>query len=128
MTAPRKVLVIDDEVEFGRYVGNVARGLGLEVEVTSKAQQFMQAVPRFQPDVIVMDMVMPGTEGIELIRWLTKEQYRARVIVVTGYNPDYMKMAALMARAEGILDVTTLSKPVPLAELRSALTAPSVET
>ena len=40
---------------------------------------------------------------------------------VTGYNPDYAKMAALMARAEGVVQVTTLFKPVRLAELRSAL-------
>lgn len=119
----QRVLVIDDEIEFGKYVGQVARGLGLEVEVTTDAKQFMAAVPRFKPDLIVMDMVMPETEGIELIRWLTQEQYRVRVLVVTGYNPDYAQMAALMARAEGVLEVSALSKPVPLAELRAALLA-----
>lgn len=122
MTA-RRLLVIDDEVEFGRYVGQVARDLKFEVEVTTNAKQFMAAVPRFKPDLIIMDMVMPGTEGIELIRWLNQEQYRARVIVVTGYNPDYAKMAALMARAEGVLEVTTLSKPIPLVQLRGVLLA-----
>ena len=117
----RKVLVIDDEVEFGRLVGRVAREIGLDVEITTNAKQFMEAVVRFKPDVIVMDMVMPGTEGIELIRWLTKAQYKARVIVATGYNPEYAKMAALMARAEGVLEVTTLAKPARLADLRKAL-------
>lgn len=120
MTA-RRVLVIDDEVEFGKFVGNVARGLGLEVELTHHANQFMAAVPRFKPHVIVMDMVMPGVDGIELIRWLSQERYQARVVAVTGYNPDYAKMAALMARAEGVLEVTTLSKPVPIVRLREAL-------
>lgn len=124
MTETRRVLVIDDEAEFGKFVGEVARGLGFDVEVTTQARQFMEAVARFKPDVIVMDMVMPGTEGIELIRWLTQQRYRARVVVVTGYNPEYAKMAALMARAEGVIEVTTLSKPVALAQLRSALLAP----
>jgi len=119
----KKVLVIDDEIEFGRLVGRVARELGQEVEVTTNATQFMESIVRFKPDLIVMDMVMPGTEGIELIRWLTKEQYKARVIVATGYNPEYAKMATLMAKAEGILDVSTLAKPVRLAELREALSA-----
>ncbi len=124
MTETRRVLVIDDEAEFGRFVGEVARGLGFDVEVTTQARQFREAVARFKPDVIVRDMVMPGTEGIELIRWLTQQRYRARVVVVTGYNPEYAKMAALMARAEGVIEVTTLSKPVALAQLRSALLAP----
>lgn len=124
MSETRRVLVIDDEVEFGKFVGEVARGLGLEVEVTTQARQFKEAVGRFKPDVIIMDMVMPGTEGIELIRWLAQEQYRTRVVVVTGYNPEYAKMASLMARAEGVIEVTTLSKPVALAQLRSALLAP----
>jgi DNA-binding response OmpR family regulator len=125
MNAAQKVLVIDDEESFGKFVGQAVRALGWEVEVTTRARQFMAAVPRFRPDVIVMDMVMPETEGIELIRWLTQEQYRARVIVVTGFNPDYAKMAALMARAEGVLEVTTLVKPVRLAQLQDALRGPS---
>lgn len=117
----KRVLVIDDEIEFGRLVERVARELGQEVEVTTDAAQFMDSIARFKPDLIVMDMVMPGTEGIELIRWLTKAQYKTRVIVATGYNPEYAKMAALMAKAEGILEVSTLAKPVRLAELRAAL-------
>lgn len=121
--AQKKVLVIDDEIEFGRLVGRVANELGHEVEITTNATQFMESIGRFKPDLIVMDMVMPGTEGIELIRWLTKAQYKARVIVATGYNPEYAKMAALMAKAEGILDVSTLNKPVRLADLRAALNA-----
>ena len=119
----RKVLVIDDEIEFGRLVGRVARELGHEVEITTNATQFMESIVRFKPELIVMDMVMPGTEGIELIRWLTKAQYKARVIVTTGYNPEYAKMAALMAKAEGILEVSTLAKPVRLVDLREALSA-----
>jgi CheY-like chemotaxis protein len=119
----KKVLVIDDEIEFGRLVGRVARELGQEVEITTNATQFMESITRFKPDLIVMDMVMPDTEGIELIRWLTKAQYKARVIVATGYNPEYAKMAALMAKAEGILEVSTLAKPVRLVDLRAALTA-----
>jgi CheY-like chemotaxis protein len=119
----KKVLVIDDEIEFGRLVGRVARELGQEVEITTNAAQFMEAIVRFKPDLIVMDMVMPGTEGIELIRWLTRMQYKARVIVTTGYNPEYAKMAALMAKAEAILEVSTLAKPVRLADLREALSA-----
>ena len=118
---PQRLLVIDDEVEFGKLVGRVGRDLGLEVEVTADPDRFKALLLSFKPDVIVMDMVMPNTEGIELIRWLSHERYPARVIVVTGYNPDYAKMAALMARAEGVVQVTTLFKPVRLAELRSAL-------
>lgn len=118
---PQRLLVIDDEVEFGKFVGRVGRDLGLEVEVTAGPDRFKALLLSFKPDVIVMDMVMPNTEGIELIRWLSHERYPARVIVVTGYNPDYAKMAALMARAEGVVQVTTLFKPVRLGELRSAL-------
>ncbi len=118
---PQRLLVIDDEVEFGKFVGRVGRELGLEVEVTADPGKFKALLPSFKPDLIVMDMVMPDTEGIELIRWLSHERYPVRVIVVTGYNPDYAKMAALMARAEGVIQVTTLFKPVRLAELRAAL-------
>lgn len=123
MTPPR-VLIIDDEPDFGALVERVAIGLGFEAKFTTRAREFQDAVGCFRPDVIVLDIVMPDMDGIELIRWLRGVDCRARVIVASGYNPAYTHMAQVLgSRGEDgrALAVTTLNKPVRIADLRAAL-------
>ena len=120
MTKPR-LLVIDDEPNFGKFVARVARVLGFDVEVTTCGNDFMAAVPRFQPEVIVLDIVMPDMDGVELIQWLAARGTAARVIISSGFNPQYANMAKILGTASGILSVMTLPKPVALADLQRAL-------
>lgn len=117
----KRLLVVDDEIEFGDYVRRVAVDLGFEVAVTSGAREFMGIYPKFNPSVIVMDVVMPEIEGMELVQWLADEDCAAAVIVATGFAPNYAEIAEKLGAAKGIKKITTLNKPVRAAALRSAL-------
>jgi CheY-like chemotaxis protein len=119
----KRLLVIDDEVDFANLVARVGRAMDFEVEVTTSGRDFKEAVPRFRPDIIVLDIIMPEIDGIELINWLAQRGTAARVIVATGYNPSYAKMAQVLGTAHGIISVKTLLKPVALADLQAALRA-----
>lgn len=119
MTA-RQLLVIDDEADFMEFVRLVAEELGFAVTKATRAQDFQAAYDRARPDVIVLDIVMPEVDGIELIQWLMNRDCKARVIVVTGFSPDYSHAAVLLGATRG-LEVVTLGKPVKLADLRRAL-------
>ena len=117
----RRLLLIDDEPEFGKLVKHVAENLGFEVMVTQHAQDFKDGYESFRPEVIILDIVMPETDGIELMNWLVQQGSNARVICVSGYHPDYAKMAETLGTLRGGMSVTSLVKPIRLAELRSAL-------
>jgi DNA-binding response OmpR family regulator len=117
----RRLLVIDDEIDFGRFVSRVASPLGYEVEITTQGKDFKAAVPRFQPDVIVLDIVMPDIDGIELIQWLAARRMAARIVVASGFNPYYAKMAQMLGSVHGKLSITTLLKPIAIADLKAAL-------
>ena len=119
--SPGRLLIVDDEPAFADFVARVGRELGFEVTVARTASAFMAAYPDVDPDVVVLDVVMPDKDGIELIRWLAAQRCRARIIVVTGFNPSYATMTELLGKALGGLTVSTLSKPVPLSVLRAAL-------
>ena len=120
MTAKR-LLVIDDEPDFGEFVRNVAVGAGFVVEVTSDAAAFKKVCVAFDPTVIVLDIVMPEVEGIELIQWLAERKSTVHLIVVTGKDPLYLELARTLGEGHGLRSMTTLAKPVALAELRAAL-------
>ncbi len=117
----KRMLLIDDELGFRDLVGKVAASAGYEVEVTSNAKDFMRIFESFDPTLIVMDMIMPEMDGFELMQWLISRDCKARVLVVTGYNPHYAEMAETIGTDAGKLDVQTLTKPIGLMELRAAL-------
>ncbi len=117
----RRLLVVDDEPEFAEFVRKVAAASGFEVEVTSDAAAFKKVYDAFDPTVVVLDVVMPEVDGMELVQWLAGRKSTVRLIVVTGYNPKYSELARKLGEARGLRSVTNLAKPVALAELRAAL-------
>jgi CheY-like chemotaxis protein len=119
--ADGRLLVVDDEPEFGEYVGRVGERIGLSVRVTTNAKKFKETFHSFDPTVIVMDIVMPEVDGIELIEWLSENECTAKVILVTGFNPHYADATQKLGEARGMMSVTTLTKPVSLADLKDAL-------
>jgi CheY-like chemotaxis protein len=117
----QRLLIVDDEPDFGQMVAQVAADLGYEVRVTTNGYEFQAAYQELQPTLIVLDMVMPEMDGNELVVWLMEQGYAARLIIITGYSPDYAKDAQLLAEFKGLRSVITLAKPIRIAQLREAL-------
>lgn len=116
-----RLLLIDDEPMFCHFARHVAEGEGYAVKVTARAVDFKRAVREFNPTVIIMDMVMPEVEGIELLQYLAGVKCRARILVISGYNPDYPRLAKAIAGNQGLTSVQALTKPIGAKELRAAL-------
>jgi CheY-like chemotaxis protein len=119
----RRVLVIDDEPEFAAIVRKVAEESGYEANVAPDAAAFKTSYAAIPPDVIVLDIIMPEVDGIELVQWLIEQGCRADIVVVTGHNRNYARAAKTLAEARGTMRVRVLEKPAKLAELRAALAA-----
>ena len=116
----RRLLVVDDRPELGELVRRVAEDIGYEVQVTVHANEFMRIFGSFDPTVVVLDIVMPDIDGIELVKWLYERGATAKVFVTTAFNPHYAQMAEALGEAKG-LDVSLIKKPFRIAELRAAL-------
>jgi EAL domain-containing protein (putative c-di-GMP-specific phosphodiesterase class I) len=121
MTTP-KILVIDDDIAMGRLIGGTAKLLGLDCIVTSKAPDFLA---NLTPDVtlIVLDLVMPEVDGIELMRVLGKQDCKAKIILLSGSGLRVLETAKQLVRAHGLIMVGTLQKPFRVPELRDLLRA-----
>ena len=118
----KRLLIVDDEPDFGEFVRQVAQTLGYKVMVTTNGRDFQQCYNDFQPNLILLDMVMPDMDGNEVLLWLLQKGYSAGLIITTGYSPDYAQEAKTLAEFNGLQKVSTLTKPVRSIELRSVLT------
>ncbi len=117
----RRLLVVDDEPEFCRFVNNVATELGYDVAEANNGVDFKRLYSEIQPATIVLDLIMPQTDGIELVKWLVDQHCRAKVIIVSGYDATYTKMAKMIGDEGGVPAVEIFAKPVRLNEFRSSL-------
>jgi len=104
-----------------------------DIEVVGEAgtgAQAVQQVREVRPDVVVMDIRMPGMDGIEATRMITADEHATRVVVLTTFDDDDYVYAALRAGASGFL-VKDMALDDILAAIRviaagDALIAPGV--
>lgn len=121
--ADDRLLILDDEAEFARYVRRVAEELGYQVEVAARPAEFRRLCPNFAPTVIVLDIVMPEADGIDTIRWLADQKPTAGLLIVSGFEQRYLSAAEQIARLKGIDVIGVMTKPVELMALRNHLRA-----
>ena len=98
-TPKRRILIVDDNADI---VESMAMNLKLanhEVEVADSGEQALAAAVRFDPDVIFMDIGMPGMDGYELARRLRQKpiESRAALVALTGFGHDEAKERARLA-------------------------------
>lgn len=120
MTASR-LLMIDDEPDIGELVRKVAEAIGYEMRFVTQASAFKDAHRSFNPDVIILDLSMPGTDGVELMEFLAQEKSRARVLILSGFDARIRDGIFRLGTDKGLDMVDFLSKPVRIADLRVLL-------
>ena len=121
--ATGRLLVVDDEPYFRDFVKQVAIKLGFEVELATDGHEFKILYDAIDPDVVVLDLVMPGIDGVELVQWLAESGKQVHLVIITGFASDYAILAKKLGEAKGLLSVTTLTKPVSLPDLEDAISS-----
>ncbi len=110
--APIRVLIVDDHPIFRNGIAAIIQTLA-DIEVVGEAEDGARAIELFRevlPDVTLMDLQMPGIDGLEAIRSVRQEHPGARIIVLTTYKGDAKVLKALKAGAAGYLLKSTLRK------------------
>ncbi len=103
--ATARVLVVDDHSLLRTGVANIIK-LEPSLEVVAEAANGIEAIAAFrtwQPDVVLMDLRMPGMEGVEAVRQIREIDPHARVIVLTTYDADEDIARALQAGAKAYI-------------------------
>src|SRR5687767_1094690 len=120
MAQPR-LLLIDDEPALGAYLSDAARECGFEPIQTSEDGRFRQEFVSARPDMVALDLGMPGMDGVELLRFLAAQNYRAPVLIISGFDRRVLESAVRLGQALGLNMAGPLEKPVRLEELETLL-------
>ncbi len=120
MTTVDKVLVIDDDKVVGDIVSAAANALGLQCVVTKDAATCLSLVPSAST-LILLDLMMPEMDGIEVLRLLGEQQCKSRIVLMSGMDKRVIEIAEKLAQTLGLSVVGHLLKPFPLSTSKLSL-------
>jgi two-component system OmpR family response regulator len=107
-----RILVVDDEPSIVDAVGTALRYEGFEVEEASTGREALQRATQREPDLIVLDWMLPDLAGIEVGRRLRERGFKSAVLFLTAKDATEHKVEALRAGGDDYV-----TKPFSLAEV-----------
>jgi len=120
--SPRgRLAVLDDEAMFCEFVGEAADLCGYDTFFTTRPEEFFQHLERRPAAVIVLDLLMPGMNGMQALRRLAEDGVRANILLASGADSQTLDSAISLGRAEGLNMTGIIRKPIDLDALRDLL-------
>jgi two-component system, OmpR family, response regulator len=116
-----RLLLIDDEPALAEFLANAAVESGFDPVVTARDDEFRHSFVERRPEMVALDLGMPGMDGVELIRFLADHDYRAPVLIVSGFDRRVLESAFRLGEALGLTMVGPVEKPVRLDQLETIL-------
>lgn len=116
-----RILIVDDHVDAGETMGMLLRAAGHDVRVVNRGDAALDEAPRFRPDVVLLDIGLPGMDGFEVARRL-REHFAAEpmlLVALSGYGQDEHRRQAREAGFDHFF-----TKPVSVKVLREFLAHP----
>ena len=107
-----KVLLVDDEKEFVESLSERLKLRNVEAQVAFDGEQALEAIKREKPDVMVLDLRMPGIDGIDVLRKVRQSDPGMEVVILTGHGTDKDEEQVLKLGASALL-----KKPVDIDQL-----------
>ena len=117
----RTFLLIDDDSMVGRLLADSAEECGCEAIRTLTMSSFQRSFENRRPDIVAVDLCVPGYDGTEILRFLAAEQFPGLVLIVSGLDQRILGSALRLGTVLGLNMAEPLAKPFRLDELAQRL-------
>jgi EAL domain-containing protein (putative c-di-GMP-specific phosphodiesterase class I)/ActR/RegA family two-component response regulator len=105
------LFVIDDDIEVATLIGTIAERAGFKVVTVCDSTTVFDALQRDEPDAIVLDLQMPGLDGIQVLRALAERNAQAGILLVSGMDERIRAAAETFGSEKGLRLLGTMQKP-----------------
>ncbi|WP_375054928.1 EAL domain-containing protein [Zobellella sp. DQSA1] len=116
-----RLLILDDDPMTGQTLARIAEFAGAEVRFTTSPDDFFRLVEEWQPNTIVLDLVMPQMDGVQVMSALADRGCTARLIISSGVGSRVLDAAGRSAAGHGLNIAGVLPKPFTPTEFRALL-------
>ncbi len=113
---PPTILIVDDDASQRQLLGGFVETLGCQIVQAGSGEQALQTLTELRPDMVLLDVRLPGIDGLETLAEIRKHDSELPVLLITAYADPRQALVAGRAGAEDYL-----SKPIDLEELRVAI-------
>ncbi len=123
-TMPASVLVVDDDGGTRELLAEMLGLLGFkELHTAEDGRMALKVLSDLQhpPKFLICDIYMPEMDGFEFLDQLVAQRYCGGIVMMTGVDPEMLRVARNLALARGLHVLGTFTKPVSLDELSSIL-------
>jgi len=125
-----RALIYDDDEIYSEECAEALSRFGYRTMTRRGRTDFLNVVKGFTPDVIILDIHMPGTDGMESLRALSDYEGKDNlsVVMISGANQLYMESAVKLAKAYGVNLIGMCAKPLVFKELLLLLASQDIRT
>ena len=120
-----KILLVDDEADFLEALSERMRARGMDVATSASAREALETVEKGAFDAVVLDLMMPGMDGLEALRILKQKDPKLQVILLTGHATVEKGVEAIKRGAMDLLekpaDIDTLTQKIKEASAQHML-------
>lgn len=113
MKTTASILLVDDDAAFRHVVAGELRRLGHQVETAGSGEEALAKLDRFDPEVVLLDLRLPGMDGLETLKAVRARNAAIEVIMLTGHGTIDTAIESIRV---GAFDYAI--KPCPLDELQ----------
>jgi EAL domain-containing protein (putative c-di-GMP-specific phosphodiesterase class I) len=117
----KTLVVIDDDDLVGQLVVEAAQQVGFAASAVQDFEALKQQVDTSEPDVMVLDLVLPNVDGIQVLRYLADRGCKAKIWLLSGFDPKVVQTAERLGVSLGLTIVGALNKPVSVTTLKDEL-------
>ena len=103
-TKTGRILIVDDEKNLRRTLADILRDEGYEVNTAATGEEALELCSKDDWDIVLLDVRMPGIDGVETFRRIRRHREGVRVILMSAYSVEGLKQAALDDGAIAFLD------------------------
>ena len=89
-----KILLVDDEEDFVKTISQRMKRRGQESDIALNGEQALSRIEQEVPDVVLLDLKMPGIGGMEVLRRIKKAYPEVQVIIMTGHGSEKIETEA----------------------------------